>query len=44
MSCRLTAYDAICVSLTRALDATLVTRDERLARAGDLGNRVVVPA
>ena len=40
----LTAYDAVYVSLTRALDGTLVTRDERLARASDLGSRVVVPA
>ena len=40
----LTAYDAAYVTLTRMLDATLVTRDERLARASGLGDRVVVPA
>lgn len=39
----LTAYDAAYVALTRMLDATLVTRDERLARTSNLGQRVLVP-
>ena len=39
----LTAYDAAYVVLTRLLNATLVTRDERLARASGLGKRVVLP-
>ena len=39
----LTAYDAAYVALTRRLDATLITRDERLARASGLGKRVVLP-
>lgn len=39
----LTAYDAAYVTLARLLDATLVTRDERLAQAPDLGVAVVVP-
>jgi predicted nucleic acid-binding protein len=29
----LTAYDAVYVALAEALDATLVTRDQRLAQA-----------
>jgi predicted nucleic acid-binding protein len=33
----LTAYDACYVALARQLEATLVTRDERLARAPRLG-------
>lgn len=33
----LTAYDACYVALARQLEATLVTRDERLARAPNLG-------
>ena len=39
----LTAYDATYIALARQLDATLVTRDERLARAPDLGIAVLVP-
>ena len=39
----LTAYDATYIALARQLDATLVTRDERLARAPDLGIGVLVP-
>lgn len=39
----LTAYDAAYVVLTRLLDAALVTRDERLAVASDLGDRVLLP-
>ncbi len=38
----LTAYDASYVALARQLDATLVTRDERIARAPDLGIAVEV--
>ena len=38
----LTAYDACYVSLARQLEATLVTRDERIARAPDLGIDVEV--
>ena len=33
----LTAYDASYLALARQLDATLVTRDERIARASDVG-------
>ena len=40
---QLTAYDASYVALTRRLDATLITRDGRLARASGLGRRVVRP-
>ena len=40
---RLTAYDAAYVTLARLLDATLLTRDERLARASGLGERALVP-
>jgi len=40
---RLTAYDAAYVVLTRLLDATLVTRDERLARASDGRHPVLTP-
>ncbi len=36
----LTVYDAAYVALAEALDAPLVTMDERLARA--LGNRAVI--
>ena len=39
----LTAYDATYIALARQLDATLVTRDDRLARAPDLGIAVLVP-
>ena len=39
----LTACDATYIALARQLDATLVTRDERLARAPDLGIAVLVP-
>ena len=38
----LTAYDASYVALARQLDATLVTRDERIARAPDVGIAVEV--
>jgi predicted nucleic acid-binding protein len=38
----LTAYDAAYVVLTRLLDACLVTRDERLARASGLGDKVLL--
>lgn len=38
-----TAYDAAYVALARLLDATLVTRDKRLARAPGLGVAVTVP-
>lgn len=39
----LTAYDAAFVVLTRLLNATLVTRDERLARGSGQRNRVLLP-
>ena len=39
----LTCYDAAYVVLTRLLQAELVTRDERLARASGLGDRVLLP-
>lgn len=39
----LTAYDAAYVVLARLLNATLVTRDERLARASVLRHQVLVP-
>lgn len=39
----LTAYDAAYVVLARLLNAKLVTRDERLARASGLGEQAVVP-
>lgn len=39
----LTAYDAAYVALARLLDATLVTRDKRLAAAPNLGIAVAVP-
>lgn len=39
---RLTAYDATYVALAEELDAPLVTRDARLARAGGHGARVQV--
>src|ERR1039458_459010 len=35
----LTAYDAVYVALAEALDATLLTRDHRLAAAADAGYR-----
>lgn len=40
---QLTAYDAAYVVLARLLNASLVTRDERLARASGLGDRVLLP-
>ena len=39
----LSAYDAAYVALARSLDATLVTRDERLANAPALGITTFVP-
>lgn len=39
----MTAYDAAYVSLARLLDATLVTRDAKLARTPGLDVQVVVP-
>ncbi|MCC5866455.1 MAG: type II toxin-antitoxin system VapC family toxin [Wenzhouxiangella sp.] len=39
----LTAYDATYVTLARLLGATLVTRDEKLARAPGLDVQVAVP-
>ncbi|MGY6555733.1 MAG: type II toxin-antitoxin system VapC family toxin [Wenzhouxiangella sp.] len=39
----LTAYDAAYVALARLLGATLVTRDEKLARAPGLEIQVTVP-
>lgn len=39
----LTAYDAAYVALARLLEATLVTRDTRLARAPELGVEVLTP-
>jgi predicted nucleic acid-binding protein len=39
----MTAYDAAYVALARLLDATLVTRDAKLARAPGLDIQVVVP-
>jgi predicted nucleic acid-binding protein len=39
----LSAYDAAYVALARVLQATLVTRDSRLASAPDLGVPVEVP-
>ena len=39
----LTAYDAAYVALARQLDATLVTRDARLARAPGLAVETVLP-
>jgi predicted nucleic acid-binding protein len=38
----LTAYDACYVALTRALEAELITGDQRLARAPNLGIPLVV--
>jgi len=38
----LTAYDACYVALARQLEATLVTRDERIARASGVGINVEV--
>jgi predicted nucleic acid-binding protein len=37
---RLSAYDAAYVALAEALDARLITRDARLARAGGHGARI----
>ena len=39
----MTAYDAAYVALARLLEATLVTRDEKLARAPGLDVQVAVP-
>jgi len=39
----LTACDAAYVVLARLLNAALVTRDERLARASGLGDQVLLP-
>lgn len=39
----LTACDAAYIALTRQLDAALVTRDDRLARAPGLGITVLTP-
>jgi predicted nucleic acid-binding protein len=39
----MTAYDAAYVALARLLDATLITRDAKLARAPGLDIQVVVP-
>jgi len=39
----LTAYDAAYVALARLLEATLVTRDAKLARAPGLGVEVLIP-
>ena len=39
----LTAYDACYVALARQSGAALVTRDERLAKAPDLGIEIEVP-
>lgn len=39
----LTAYDAAYIVLAHLLNASLVTRDERLARASGLGDRVLLP-
>ena len=39
----LTAYDATYIALARQLDAALVTRDDRLARAPGLGIAVLTP-
>lgn len=39
----LTAYDATYIALARQLNATLVTRDDRLARAPGLGIAVLTP-
>lgn len=38
-----TAYDAVYVALARALKATLVTRDQRLAKVAGLSVRVETP-
>lgn len=39
----LTAYDATYIALAEALDATLITRDARLASAAGHSARVVIP-
>ena len=39
----ITAYDAAYVALARQLDATLVTRDARLARAPSLEIEILSP-
>lgn len=41
---RLSAYDAAYVALAQALEATLVTRDQKLANASGLNVAVEVPA
>jgi predicted nucleic acid-binding protein len=38
-----TAYDAAYIALARQLDATLVTRDDRLVRAPNLGVETLTP-
>jgi predicted nucleic acid-binding protein len=40
---QVTAYDAAYVALARQLDAALVTRDARLARAAGLGVEIMSP-
>lgn len=40
---RVSAYDAAYVVLAQSLDATLVTRDQRLGKASGLGIKVLVP-
>jgi len=40
---QITAYDAAYVVLARQLDATLITRDARLARAPGLGIEILAP-
>jgi len=40
---QLTAYDAAYVVLAHLLNASLVTRDQRLARASGLDDRVILP-
>jgi predicted nucleic acid-binding protein len=40
---QVTAYDAAYVALARQLDAALVTRDARLARAASLGVEIMSP-
>jgi predicted nucleic acid-binding protein len=40
---QITAYDAAYVVLARQLDATLITRDARLARAPGLGIEIFAP-
>ena len=40
----LSSYDASCVALAELLDATLVTLDERLARASGVRCEIATPA